>query len=49
MRVSAAENPVPIWERTTLTMAEAVNYTGMHFLFHSFESNEQFNRGEGEQ
>ena len=29
MRVSAAENPVPIWERTTLTMAEAVNYTGI--------------------
>lgn len=27
MRVSKIENPVPIWERTTLSMAEASQYT----------------------
>ena len=29
MRVSAAENPVPIWERANLTLLEAVAYTGV--------------------
>ena len=29
MRGKKAANPVPLWERTTLTMAEAVNYTGI--------------------
>ncbi len=29
MRVSNTENPVPIWERTTLTLMEAVHYTGI--------------------
>ena len=28
MRGSKKENPVPIWERTTLTLMEAVQYTG---------------------
>ena len=26
---SKKENPVPIWERTTLTLMEAVQYTGI--------------------
>ena len=29
MRGSKKENPVPIWERTTLTLMEAVQYTGI--------------------
>ena len=29
MRVRKEENPVPIWERTTLTLMEAVHYTGI--------------------
>ena len=29
MRVSAAENPIPVWERVTLTVQEAVDYTGI--------------------
>ena len=29
MRGSKKENPVPIWERTTLTLREAVQYTGI--------------------
>ena len=29
MRVSPVENPVPLWERTTLTLMEAVQYTGI--------------------
>ena len=29
MRVSAAENPIPVWERVTLTLQEAVDYTGI--------------------
>ena len=29
MRGSKKENPVPIWERTTLTLMEAVQYTGL--------------------
>lgn len=29
MRVSQTENPIPIWERTTLTLLEAVEYTGI--------------------
>ena len=29
MRGSKKENPVPIWERTTLTLMEAVKYTGI--------------------
>ena len=29
MRVSAAENPIPVWERVTLTVQEAVAYTGI--------------------
>ena len=29
MRGSKNENPVPIWERTTLTLMEAVQYTGI--------------------
>lgn len=29
MRGSKKENPVPIWERTTLTLMEAVHYTGI--------------------
>ena len=27
MRVSSIENPVPIWERTTITLPEAAQYT----------------------
>ena len=27
MRVSSTENPVPIWERTTITLPEAAQYT----------------------
>ena len=27
MRVSNTENPVPIWERTTITLPEAAQYT----------------------
>ena len=29
MRVSAAENPIPVWERVTITLLEAVDYTGI--------------------
>lgn len=29
MRGSKKENPVPIWERTTLTLMEAVQYKGI--------------------
>lgn len=29
MRVSKTENPVPVWERTTLTLMEASQYTGI--------------------
>lgn len=29
MRVSNRENPVPIWERTTITLSEAADYTGI--------------------
>ena len=29
MRVSVAENPIPVWERVTITVQEAVNYTGI--------------------
>ena len=29
MRVSAAENPIQVWERVTLTVQEAVDYTGI--------------------
>ena len=29
MRGSKKENPVPIWDRTTLTLMEAVQYTGI--------------------
>ena len=29
MKVSKTDNPIPVWERTTLTLAEAVNYTGI--------------------
>ena len=29
MRVSAAENPIPVWERVTLTVQEAADYTGI--------------------
>ena len=29
MRGSKKENPVPIWERTTLTLMEAVQHTGI--------------------
>ena len=29
MRGSKKENPVPIWERTTRTLMEAVQYTGI--------------------
>ena len=29
MRGSKKENPVPIWEPTTLTLMEAVQYTGI--------------------
>lgn len=29
MRGRKKENPVPLWERTTLTLLEAVDYTGV--------------------
>ena len=29
MRVSSTENPVPIWERTTITLHEAAQYTAI--------------------
>ena len=29
MRVSNKENTIPVWERTTLTVQEAVDYTGI--------------------
>ncbi len=29
MKVSKTPNPVPVWERTTLTVTEAVEYTGI--------------------
>ena len=29
MKVSKEENPIPIWERATLTVTEAAAYTGI--------------------
>ena len=29
MRVRATDNPIPIWERTTITLIEAAEYTGI--------------------
>ena len=29
MRVRATENPIPIWEKETITLAEAILYTGI--------------------
>ena len=29
MRVKATENPIPIWERAVITLAEATEYTGI--------------------
>ena len=29
MRVNSRENPIPIWEKETITLAEAILYTGI--------------------
>ncbi len=29
MRVSETENPIPVWERATITLLEAVDYIGI--------------------
>ena len=29
MRVRQDENPIPVWERPTITLQEAVDYTGL--------------------
>lgn len=29
MRVSNRENQIPVWERTTITLSEAADYTGI--------------------